>query len=158
MRCPRTSAVSVSTSAILSSAPEGPPLATMHGNATQLRTAPGALGRVRRPRWERAYARALVGTDLVAFAIAAAVAWVLGFEPTNPIWGGDGTPGDFAVVAAMAAIWIASMALTGAYEAKTVGVGSIEYKRVGAGSLIALAATTLVAFTFDFQLSRAFVF
>ena len=31
------------------------------------------------------------------------------------------------------------MALTGAYEAKTVGVGSIEYKRVGAGALIALA-------------------
>ena len=56
------------------------------------------------------------------------------------------------------AIWIASMALTGAYEAKTVGVGSIEYKRLGGGALIALATTTLVAFTFDVHLSRAFVF
>jgi exopolysaccharide biosynthesis polyprenyl glycosylphosphotransferase len=133
----------------------------MHGDATQsdaARTAPSALGRVRRPRWERAYARALVVTDLVAFALAAMAALAIGFEPANPVWDGDGAPGDLAVVAGMAAIWIASMALTGAYEAKTVGVGSIEYKRVGAGALIALAATTLVAFTLDLQLSRAFVY
>jgi len=133
----------------------------MHRDVTQsdaARTAPSALGRVRRPRWERAYARALVGTDLAAFAIAALVAIVLGFEPANPLWDGAGTPGDLVVVGTMAAIWIASMALTGAYEAKTVGLGSIEYKRVGAGALIALAATTLVAFTLDVHLSRAFVF
>ena len=136
-------------------------MATMQGDATQraaARTAPSALGRVRRPRWERAYARALVGTDLVAFAVAAAAAWLLGFEAANPVWSGDGAPGDLVVIAMMAVIWIASMALTGAYEAKTVGVGSIEYKRLGAGALIALATTTLVAFAFDLQLSRAFVF
>jgi exopolysaccharide biosynthesis polyprenyl glycosylphosphotransferase len=115
-------------------------------DATRRDSAPSALGRVRRPRWERAYARALVGTDLVAFVVAAAVAYAIG------------TSADLAIVVAMAAIWIGSMALTGAYEAKTVGVGSIEYKRVGAGALIALATTTLVAFTFDLEPSRAFVF
>src|SRR5262245_66033591 len=66
--------------------------------------------------------------------------------------------GDLAIVVAMAVIWIGSMALTGAYEAKTVGVGSIEYKRVGAGASIALETTTLVAFAIDLEPSRAFVF
>jgi exopolysaccharide biosynthesis polyprenyl glycosylphosphotransferase len=119
-------------------------LATIPNDSAQ--TAPTALGRVRRPRWERAYARALAGTDFVAFVVAAAIAYAVA--------GSD----DLSIVVAMAAIWIGSMALTGAYEAKTVGVGSIEYRRVGAGALIALATTTLVAFTFDLEPSRAFVF
>ena len=124
-------------------------MATIPDDATRrgaALAAPSALGRVRRPRWERAYARALVGTDLVAFVVAAAVAYAIGFEMAG------------VVLAGMALIWLASMALTGAYEAKTVGVGSIEYLRVGAGALIALAATTLIAFAFDLELSRAFVF
>jgi len=133
----------------------------MHSNATQsqaTRTVSSALGRVGRPRWEHVYVRALVGTDVVAFALAAIAACLLGFEPAKSVWHGDGALGDLVVIAAMAVVWIASMALARAYEAKTVGVGSIEYKRLGAGALIALAATTLVAFTFDLHLSRAFVF
>lgn len=119
----------------------------------------GSAPRVGRPRWERAYARVLVVTDVVAYAAAALGVLALGTDPTaNALWADDGRAGNAVVVLGIGAIWVASMAFTGAYEAKTVGIGSEEYKRLGGGALLALAVTALIAFAIDADLSRAFVF
>ena len=92
-------------------------------------------------------------------ATAAAVTTLVGIAPTDGSLWIDGVEIDDGVVLlALAAIWILSMAVSGAYEAKVVGIGSEEYKRLCRGALGALATTAFLVYTFRIGLNRAFLF
>jgi len=109
--------------------------------------------------WERRYARALVATDVAAVGIAIVITSSMGIRPSaGDLWPGAGGVDGVVVALALVAVWMASMAFTGAYEPKAVGVGSDEYRRLTGGALAALATSTSLAFTLEAAVSRPFLF
>jgi len=54
-------------------------------------------------------------------------------------------------------VWVAAMALRGAYDRRVVGVGSEEYRRVFDAAVRVLALVAIVAFFVDLSLARSFL-
>ena len=126
-----------------------------------------AAGRSRQPRsaarplWEAVYALALVLVDALAVTVASALALVLRFNDTGPGSAGDAvgtTDLTYAVlVVALTPAWVGVLALSRAYEARLLGVGSEEFKRVTVGSMRFLALVCILAFVVKAQLSRGYL-
>jgi exopolysaccharide biosynthesis polyprenyl glycosylphosphotransferase len=101
----------------------------------------------------------VVLTDLFVVVVAVAVAWAgLGADPTTAVGAGAATADDLAVAAGLVALWSASIAFAGGYEARILAVGSEEYKRLTKGALLALATGGTLAFAFDVPIGRGFLF
>jgi exopolysaccharide biosynthesis polyprenyl glycosylphosphotransferase len=114
--------------------------------------------RVRRAPWERRLATTLVALDTFAVVLALVVAGLAGASLTPSEWW-SGVPDD-EVVAAVAVIlvWLTAMALSGAYDVRSVGLGSEEYRRLAVGGLRALAAVVVIAFAANEPLERVTIF
>jgi len=114
--------------------------------------APSPLAEPRpRPAWEATYVLALAIVDAALISVAGYVAL-----ETFGADGGDGIPyGLLAVL--LAPIWVVVLAVSRAYEARFVGIGSDEFRRVFDGSVRLLAAVATGAFVFKVPLSRGFV-
>ena len=105
----------------------------------------------------RSYTAALVCLDLVAIVAGAVTAQFIRFASlTTPV----AQTSDLAywmLSLAISPAWVATMALTGAYERRYLGVGADEYRRVFDGAVRFVALVSVVAFVFDIALARGFV-
>ena len=102
------------------------------------------------PPWERRYARALVGMDLVVAAVAGLAGLLVRFG------------NDFGTVyallsAAVPVVWVAVLAAGRAYEGRYLATGSEEYRRVFESGVRFLALTAVLALTFQYELARGYV-
>ncbi len=121
--------------------------------ATERRRAPRRFESVGRPAWERQYSLALVGVDLAAVTLAAALSFLIRFSA------GGGTFLGVSYVrlgAALVAVWVPFLGLSRAYEARFVGAGSEEFRRVFDASVRLLAVITTIAFAFQLPLARGY--
>lgn len=110
--------------------------------------------RVRRPRWERRYARLLIVTDAVLITVASYTAVIARFGEQRTSLRGV----SYLVLAgALTPVWVAILALSRAYEPRYVGIGSDEFRRVFDASIRLLAFVATLAFTFRLPLARGFV-
>jgi exopolysaccharide biosynthesis polyprenyl glycosylphosphotransferase len=109
---------------------------------------------VRRPPWETNYVISLLLLDGALVTAVGFATVLLGFGLTGQA--ADTVPAD-VVTAFIAPSWVVFLALSGAYEARVVGLGSDEFKRVFDGSVRFLATVATVAFALRLDLSRAFV-
>ena len=86
---------------------------------------PQSLGRRPQPRWVRSYTAWLVGSEILAAAVAGA-AVVLGRAGSLDVSGLL-----FWAALALVVAWPTLLAATGAYAEQVYGTGSDEYRRVG---------------------------
>ena len=116
-----------------------------------------------RPPTERAagvlQTAVLVSTDLLIVG-ASTVTAVNGRQVVR-LFGNPGVDVDNLVRplgVAIAALWLISLALSGSYSPKILGVGTVEYRRLLSASLGTMGALGIGAYLFDYPLSRAFYF
>jgi exopolysaccharide biosynthesis polyprenyl glycosylphosphotransferase len=118
-------------------------------------TAPGRLAvssPVRRPsRWARRHTVRLVLTETLLAAAVAAVVLLVHPGTVSPasglLWG------SLSLVVA----WPALLAVTGAYEQRSFGIGSEEFHCIGRAGLLLLAGLGFLSYAADLDLSRALV-
>ena len=105
----------------------------------------------------RSYTATLVALDLVAIVVGAVSAQFIRFASfTTPVADASGV--DYWMLSlAISPAWVATMALTGAYQRRYLGAGTDEYRRVFDGALRFLALLSVTAFVFDLALARGFV-
>ncbi len=102
------------------------------------------------PPWERRYARALVGMDLVVATVAAVLGLVLRF-------GQDFTPVYAALTALVPPLWVGVLAVGRAYEGRYLATGSEEYRRVFESGVRLLALAAVLALAVRYELARGYV-
>jgi len=122
-------------------------------------------GPVRQPyraqlAWERKYTQFVVGSDLLASALAAAAAYLLRIDQhlvdlgLNPA----GATSFYLLISVVFPVaWVASMSLNRAYEDRFLGNGSEEFRRVvnSAARLIALVA--IASYATKAEIGRAYL-
>jgi exopolysaccharide biosynthesis polyprenyl glycosylphosphotransferase len=114
---------------------------------------------VRRAPWERRLATSLVVIDAVAIVLGLGAVALAGASlvPDGEPWWNGWLSDDLVVGVGVAIVWSSALALSGAYDARSVGVGSEEYRRLTIGAIRALAAVVLVAFLVGESLQPAAV-
>lgn len=101
--------------------------------------------------WERRYVAAAVAIDALAATTAGLIALAL-----RPV--GAGSLGlHVALVVALPFLWVAAMALAGAYQHRFLGVGPNEYNRVAGGALGLTAAGASLAWATQVPVARPFL-
>lgn len=109
-----------------------------------------------RPRqgWTRRYVRRLVCVDFGCAAVAGGIAWQMRFAGQLPA---AVSHLYLALTLALPLVWVAAVALSGAYERRFIGLGTEEFRRV-AGAGIALTAVVAVAsYATQAELARGYV-
>lgn len=115
-------------------------------------------GSAGKPPWFRSYALMLVALDGLAAWVGAELARLLRFGLDTAVLAQPGFQVQYAALSLLLVpLWIAAMALGGAYDRRAVGVGSDEYRRVFDAAVRVLALVAIVAFATDLQLARGFV-
>jgi exopolysaccharide biosynthesis polyprenyl glycosylphosphotransferase len=107
---------------------------------------PPAFGRY----WERQYVAALVGLDSSMALVAATVAYLVRFGEPAPhpyLW----------LSLALPLIWVASVVLARAYEARFLGIGSEEFRRVLTAGVWVMAAVGTVSWVTHAEVARGYV-
>jgi exopolysaccharide biosynthesis polyprenyl glycosylphosphotransferase len=129
----------------------GEPLTTGGGRGN-VRQLPSAQARPRTGRrWAaRHRARLLVGETLLAAAVGAVV--LNAHDGAVPL-----TSGLFWASLALIPAWPALLAVTGAYEERSFGIGSDEFHRIGRAGLLLLAGLGFLSYAAELQLSRGLV-
>jgi exopolysaccharide biosynthesis polyprenyl glycosylphosphotransferase len=122
------------------------------GALGQLRVA--ATGSARPDNWARGYQLLLLSVDLLAAAVAVALAFAGRFGAPLAV---DGVAVDLAFALAMPLAWVAILALNRAYEARVVGVGPTEFERVFRAFLHLSVLTGFVAYAFKQDIARGFI-
>jgi exopolysaccharide biosynthesis polyprenyl glycosylphosphotransferase len=102
------------------------------------------------PGWERRLVRSLLLLDLLAGALAAALAVTLRF-------GDDASSLYLASTVLLPVVWVLTCAASRAYEARFLGTGSEEFRRVFDAGVRVLAVVALLSFGFQLELARLFV-
>ncbi|MFQ1003609.1 sugar transferase [Modestobacter sp. SSW1-42] len=102
-------------------------------------------------RWARRHRRRLVAVET---ALAAAIAAVVLLARED-----DVQLGDVLLWAGLSLVvaWPALLAVTGAYEERSFGIGSDEFRRVSRAGLLLLAGLGFVSYAAQLDLSRALV-
>ncbi len=108
----------------------------------------------------RRFQRYVLGLDVAVIALV-----LLAGLSARELWGsvvvvdggGSGATVDYPVLAlAMAGVWLASLALAGAYDPSRLGAGGAEFKAVVVGSAGAGAAVAIASYLSRADLSRLF--
>ena len=102
-------------------------------------------------RWAARHRRRLIAAEVVLAAAVAAV--VLSTRAADVEPAGGLLWASLSLVVA----WPALLAVTGAYEARTFGIGSDEFRRVSRAGLLLLAGLGFVSYAAELYLSRALV-
>ncbi len=108
--------------------------------------------------WALKYRRRLMVTDLVIIVGVVLVSQIIRFSDATHIslrWaGGFG----FSVVsAALAAAWALTLALHGAWDAKSLGAGPAEFRRVTVATCAVISATAIFSFLARLQIARGYL-
>jgi exopolysaccharide biosynthesis polyprenyl glycosylphosphotransferase len=107
-----------------------------------------------RPRWLDRYLRALVAADLLCALVGGLVVVLLRYRGAPAALGGV----DYRALALLfAPFWVATLALTGGYDRRIVGVGSEEFRRVVDGAVRALAALAIGLLAFKADVARSVI-
>jgi exopolysaccharide biosynthesis polyprenyl glycosylphosphotransferase len=136
--------------------PEGQPRHVASGprpwlTAVDLATRPPTA----RHTWQRTYARALIGADLVLCFVASAVAFVIRFGQSAT--GKDWAFWYYLLTAAWPFLMVGSLALSRVYEARFVGSGAEEYRRIGTATLRVGAFISIAAVALKFDVARGYI-
>lgn len=110
-----------------------------------------------RPRWERAYVANLLLSDLMCALAAAFAAHLVRFGGAAANLAGPSEVPYLALAAGFGPVWIAAMALGGAYSHRVLGTGSDEYRRLINVTVRLLAAVALLSYATQLRLARGFV-
>lgn len=98
-------------------------------------------------RWERRYARALVGSDVFLLAIVLTAVLILAPHPSIVVSERLGVSVPvLAIGAVIGAVIIALLSLTGSRAPRVVGVGSQEYRAIVQASLLTFMSVALLAY------------
>ncbi len=116
-------------------------------------------GSAGRPRWLRAYFIVLLASDALATGIAGTVALTVLERQGNldSVQVGSVVVSYPLLVALMVPFWLATLGLTGAYDAREVGNGSEEYRRVFGAAVRAVAVVGFISFAGRLEVARGFV-
>jgi exopolysaccharide biosynthesis polyprenyl glycosylphosphotransferase len=117
---------------------------------------PVSSGPAARALWQRRYTAVLVLLDAVLLFGGTTIAAVLRWgAPAGSIKvvGLD----YYAIAAVIAAVWLALLASTHAYDARYLGIGSDEFRRVADAAIRVTALVAFVTFVGKLPLSRGFV-
>jgi exopolysaccharide biosynthesis polyprenyl glycosylphosphotransferase len=108
-------------------------------------------GVVRRRRWQRRYAQGLVLYDATVGVVAALAAYVLRFSDAS--W-----QHAYLVASLVApALWVASIALAGAYETRILGLGSEEFQRIFRAFIGLTATIGFISFALKLDVARGYI-
>ena len=106
-------------------------------------------GVVRRRSWQRRYAHGLVATDILAAVAAGFGAYVWRFsEGQLPYLTGS-------LLAPV--LWVTALALSGAYEARVIGLGSEEFQRIFRAFVGLTAAIGFVSYALKADVARGYI-
>ncbi|MBW3651726.1 MAG: sugar transferase, partial [Actinobacteria bacterium] len=112
----------------------------------------------RRAAWQGAYVKRLVAVDLLAVLVAGAVAHIFRFGLETTWVTPHSASAPYAVLTWLSApVWLAVLAMSGAYARTVVGVGSEEYRRVFNAGLRYFAIVGIGLFIARVDLARGFV-
>jgi exopolysaccharide biosynthesis polyprenyl glycosylphosphotransferase len=100
-------------------------------------------------RWLRQYVAGLVGFDALAAVVAAVTAYMVRFS--------EGASGYLAFSVALPFLWVAAVALTGAYETPVLGLGSEEFQRVGQAFVGLTAGVAFFSYATKAEVARGYV-
>jgi exopolysaccharide biosynthesis polyprenyl glycosylphosphotransferase len=104
-----------------------------------------------RDRWAARHRRRLVGAEVV-LAAAAALVVLVAHDGVVPPAGGL-----FWASVSLVLAWPVLLAVTGAYEERTFGIGSDEFHRIGRAGLLLLAGMGFLSYAAELDLSRGLV-
>ncbi|WP_138758624.1 sugar transferase [Modestobacter altitudinis] len=104
-----------------------------------------------RDRWAGRHRRRLVGAEVV-LAAAAALIVLVAHDGVVPPAGGL-----FWASVSLVLAWPVLLAVTGAYEERTFGIGSDEFHRIGRAGLLLLAGMGFLSYAAELDLSRGLV-
>jgi exopolysaccharide biosynthesis polyprenyl glycosylphosphotransferase len=107
----------------------------------------------RRQRWERRYVRALVGSDLLAGAVAGGATFGVRFGDEVTAY----NLGYLVLSALLPVAVLAVLVVSRAYERRFLFVGTDEYQRVFRGGVGLIAGAALVSYALDLDLARSYV-
>ncbi len=104
------------------------------------------------PAWTRTYLRQVA----IADACCALAAGLVAFEVR---FGGDtaGATAYFWLALSLPVLWLATLMLAGAYDARFIGVGTDEFRRVVNTGICLTAAVALVAYASKTEIARGYV-
>jgi exopolysaccharide biosynthesis polyprenyl glycosylphosphotransferase len=102
--------------------------------------------------WTTGYLRGVMIADVCCGLAAGLLAFEVRF-------GGDatGAAGYFWLGLALPLLWLAALALAGAYDARFIGVGTDEFRRVVNTGVCLTAAVAIVAYTSKTEIARGYV-
>ena len=104
--------------------------------------------------WERTYVRTVITLDAVAVGLAALTALFLRFADA----GVHPRQRDYVVITALLPLaWIASLALSRAYEMRFLGLGSEEFKRVSNAAIRLTALVATASYAAHASIARGYV-
>ncbi len=104
--------------------------------------------------WERTYVRAVISLDAVAVGAAALLAFFLKFADS----GVHPRQRDYAIITALLPLaWIASLAVSRAYETRFLGLGSEEFKRVSNAAIRLTAVVATASYATHASIARGYV-
>ncbi len=104
--------------------------------------------------WERTYIRSVIAIDAVAVGIGAVLAFFLRFADA----GVHPRQRDYAIITALLPLaWIASLALSRAYEMRFLGLGSEEFKRVANAAIRLTAVVATASYATHASIARGYV-
>jgi exopolysaccharide biosynthesis polyprenyl glycosylphosphotransferase len=107
-----------------------------------------------RPSWLRRYVASLVGLDVLAAVLAAMSTVLIRYDGRTALVAGL----DYRVLAVLfVPLWLAVLALTGAYDRSVVGVGTEEFRRVVGAAVRALAVVALLVAGLKVDVARSVI-
>ncbi|MGH8880541.1 MAG: exopolysaccharide biosynthesis polyprenyl glycosylphosphotransferase, partial [Stackebrandtia sp.] len=104
------------------------------------------------PGWQRRYVTGLVGTDIAAGVVGAGAAFAARFGQVsqyNLVY--------LALIAVLPLLWLTVLAMSGAFEARFLFVGTDEYQRVVRAGIAVTAVVAVVSYVLELPTSRAYV-
>ena len=105
-----------------------------------------------RPAWQQKYLASLIGTEVAAAFLGAAVAFVARFGVVN-----SHSRIYIFTLLLLPVLWLTMLGLARAFESRYLFVGTDEYQRVVHAALGLTALVALVSYAFELPISRAFV-
>jgi exopolysaccharide biosynthesis polyprenyl glycosylphosphotransferase len=107
-----------------------------------------------RPSWLRRYVATLVGFDVLAAVLAAMTTVLVRYDGRAALVAGV----DYRVLAVLfVPLWLAVLAVTGAYDRSVVGVGTEEFRRVVGAAVRALAVVGVLIAGLKLDLARSVI-